>query len=252
VSQSAASAAGVALTLPNPMKRPLGEATSPGSATMTAWGGLHPKQRTYRGADGQLRIVAGTLVRVHVARLPACPGAQDAVAVVGRPTGNRPGAAACVAGYVRRFDLEHTIRLEANPALDPALPRTPEQADRFTWAVAAGYAQLRLARTIVTDLRLPWEQPLAPDQLTPERVRHRFRALLAVVARLPVRRNPTAGPQGVPEAPCAARHLAIQPSTHGLTSRKIQTTRLKAKPRARPSRPLMGLHVCASECAATR
>src|SRR5512132_4594413 len=41
-------------------------------------------------------------------------------------------------------------------------PRTPEQADRFTWAVAAAYSQLRLARRLVSDLRLPWERPLAP------------------------------------------------------------------------------------------
>jgi hypothetical protein len=89
-----------------------------------------------------------------------------------------PGAGA----YVRRFDIEHTIRLWKQ-TLHWTLPRprTPEQADRFTWAVAAGYTQLRLARTIVTDLRLPWEQPLAPEQLTPERVRRRFRAVLAVV-----------------------------------------------------------------------
>jgi hypothetical protein len=41
-----------------------------GQVTVTAWGGLDPKQRTYRDADGHLRIVAGTLVRVQVARLP--------------------------------------------------------------------------------------------------------------------------------------------------------------------------------------
>jgi hypothetical protein len=78
--------------------------------------------------------------------------------------------------------IEHTIRFWKQ-TLHWTLPRprTPEQADRFTWAVAAGYTQLRLARTIVTDLRLPWEQPLAPDQLTPERVRRRFRAVQAVV-----------------------------------------------------------------------
>src|SRR5512132_4119909 len=98
--------------------------------------------------------------------------------------------------------IEHTIRF-CKQTLHWTLPRprTPEQADRFTWAVAAAYSQLRLARTIVTDLRLPWEQPLAPDQLTPERVRRRFRAVLAAVGTLPVRRNPTADPQGVPRHP---------------------------------------------------
>jgi DDE superfamily endonuclease len=41
-----------------------------GQVAVTAWGGLHPRQRTYHDPDGQLTIVAGTLVRVHVSRLP--------------------------------------------------------------------------------------------------------------------------------------------------------------------------------------
>ncbi len=42
--------------------------------------------------------------------------------------------------YVRRFDIEHTIRFWKQ-TLHWTLPRprTPEQADRFTWAVAAGH-----------------------------------------------------------------------------------------------------------------
>ena len=79
--------------------------------------------------------------------------------------------------------------------------------------MTAGYAQLRLARTIVTDLRLPWEQPLAPDQLTPERVRRRFRAVLAVVgtpagAPKPHGRSP-GRPRGTLRGP-APRYPAIK------------------------------------------
>jgi hypothetical protein len=110
--------------------------------------------------------------------------------------------------------IEHTIRFWKQ-TLHWTLPRprTPEQADRFTWAVAAGYTQLRLARTIVTDLRLPWEQPLAPDQLTPERVRRRFRAVLAVVgtpasAPKPHGRSP-GRPRGTLRGP-APRYPAIK------------------------------------------
>jgi hypothetical protein len=40
--------------------------------------------------------------------------------------------------------------------------RTPEQADRWTWLVVASYTQLRLARTLVDDHRLPWERPANP------------------------------------------------------------------------------------------
>jgi hypothetical protein len=95
--------------------------------------------------------------------------------------------------------------------------------------VAAGYAQLRLARTIVTDLRLPWEQPLAPDQLTPNGSAADFVLSWRSWGLLPARRNPTAGPQAVPEAPYAAPRRAIQPSSSLPDQPPDQTTRLKAK-----------------------
>jgi hypothetical protein len=186
-----------------------------GQVTVTAWGGLHPKQRTYRDADGHLRIVPGTLVRVHVARLPGRSRAPKTLWLWwAGPPGTAPELALVWRAYVRRFDIEHTIRFWKQ-TLHWTLPRprTPEQADRFTWAVAAGYTQLRLARTIVTDLRLPWEQPLAPDQLTPERVRRRFRAVLAVVgtpasAPKPHGRSP-GRPRGTLRGP-APRYPAIK------------------------------------------
>ena len=43
----------------------------------------------------------------------------------------------------------------------------PKQADRWSWLVLAAYTQLRLARQIVDDLRLPWERPCDPNKLTP-------------------------------------------------------------------------------------
>jgi len=49
--------------------------------------------------------------------------------------------------------------------------RTPEQADRWTWLTVTSYTQLRLARTLVADQRLPWERPRDPGKLTPARVR---------------------------------------------------------------------------------
>jgi hypothetical protein len=35
--------------------------------------------------------------------------------------------------------------------------RHSEQADRWTWLILAAYTQLRLARDIIADRRLPWE-----------------------------------------------------------------------------------------------
>jgi hypothetical protein len=81
-------------------------------------------------------------------------------------------------GSQRRFDIEHTYRFAKNTLgwTTPALC-TPEQADRWTWLVVAGYTQLRLARGLVADLRLPWERHREPGRLTPGRVRRGFRQL---------------------------------------------------------------------------
>src|SRR5215217_9768142 len=110
--------------------------------------------------------------------------------------------------------IEHTIRFWKQ-TLHWTLPRprTPEQADRFTWAVAAAYSQLRLARRLVSDLRLPWERPLAPERLTPARVRRRFRAVLAAVgtpASAPKSHGRSPGrPKGSLRGP-APRHPAVK------------------------------------------
>jgi hypothetical protein len=61
---------------------------------------------------------------------------------------------------LRRFDLEHTIRFAKQTlGWTTPRPRLNEQADRWTWLVLAGYAQLHLARRLVAEQRLPWERP---------------------------------------------------------------------------------------------
>ena len=84
--------------------------------------------------------------------------------------------------YVRRFDLEHTLRF-GKQHLGWTTPRVrhPEQADRWTGLVVAAYTQLRLARPWIRDHRLPWERPLDPGRLTPSRVRRALSALLPMV-----------------------------------------------------------------------
>jgi hypothetical protein len=80
--------------------------------------------------------------------------------------------------------------------------RTPQQADRWTWLVLAAYTQLRLARGLVDDMRLRWERPRDPAQLTPHRVRRGFRLLAAGIgtpARPP--KSETPGP-GRPKGTC--------------------------------------------------
>ena len=62
--------------------------------------------------------------------------------------------------------------------------RDPELADLWTGLVLLAYTQLRLARSVVADQRLPWERSLDMSPLTPYRVRHAFCTALSSAARL--------------------------------------------------------------------
>jgi hypothetical protein len=89
-----------------------------GQVTVTAWGGLHPKQRTYRDADGHLRIVPGTLVRVRVARLPGRARAPKTLWLWwAGPPGTTPELALVWRAYVRRFDIEIVCTQVTKPCL---------------------------------------------------------------------------------------------------------------------------------------
>jgi transposase len=74
----------------------------------------------------------------------------------------------------KRWTVEHTFRC-AKQTLNWTTPRVrhPEQADRWTWLVLLAYTELRLARSVVADQRLPWEaaQHGRRAGLTPTRVR---------------------------------------------------------------------------------
>ncbi|WP_203217864.1 hypothetical protein [Nocardia terpenica] len=92
--------------------------------------------------------------------------------------------------FLRRFDIEHTLRLfKQTLGWTRPLLRDPAAADRWTWLILAAYTQLRLARPLAADLRLPWEKPAAPQRLTPARVRRGFRNIRATLG------SPTAAPK---------------------------------------------------------
>jgi hypothetical protein len=119
----------------------------------------------------------------------------------------------CWRAYLRRFHIEHTYRFAKNTLGWTPAVRTPEQADRWTWLVVAAHTQLRSARGLVDDLRLPWERPRAPARPTPARVRRGFRRLRATIdtpAGPP--KSPTPGPgrpKGTRTGP-RTRHPAIK------------------------------------------
>ena len=56
------------------------------------------------------------------------------------------------------------LRIVAMNTLGWTTPRVrlPKQADRWTWLVVAAYTQLRLARGLLADHKLPWERRATP------------------------------------------------------------------------------------------
>ncbi|MFJ8024520.1 NF041680 family putative transposase [Streptomyces sp. NPDC096311] len=154
-----------------------------GKATAQAWDRLHPRL-TRRAAwidhDGPLPVIEGTVIRLTVEKLPSGGVNKPVWLWWSGTSATAEGVNRCWQSFLRRFDLEHTFRL-FKQTLGWAKPRlrSPEAADRWTRLVIAAYAQLRLARTLVTDLRRPWEKPAPPNRLTPARVRRGFRHLRA-------------------------------------------------------------------------
>jgi DDE superfamily endonuclease len=159
-----------------------------GMAEVAAWDRVHPRL-THRSAwldhDGGLPVIEGTLIRLQVDHLP---GDRDPkpVWLWSSATSAAPDEVdRCWQAFLRRFDLEHTFRL-FKQVLGWTIPkiRSPEAADRWTWLIITCHAQLRLARPLADDLRLPWERPAPPGKLTPARVRRGFRNIHATLPRL--------------------------------------------------------------------
>src|SRR6266498_3552525 len=86
----------------------------------------------------------------------------------------------------------------------------PRLTHRSAWLIITCHAQLRLARPLAADLRLPWERPAPPGRLTPARVRRGFqniRAALPCLAGAPKPGKPGPGrPPGSKNRRPAPRH----------------------------------------------
>jgi hypothetical protein len=130
--------------------------------------------------------------------------------------------------------IEHTVRF-AKQTLGWTTPRPchPEQADRWTWLVLAAYTQLRLARAVVCDQRLPWERPRPQPRLSPVRSGVGFRSFWSGSARQLLRRNPLGVPQADPRAGSPGRPRATRRSR----SPPRSPARSRPRPRTPPDRP---------------
>ena len=142
-----------------------------GTAAAQAWDRLHPRL-THRSAwldhDGPLPVIEGTLIRLQVDHLPGDRTPKPIwlwCSVTGAPPAD---VDRLWQAFLRRFDLEHTFRL-FKQVLGWTAPkiRDPHAADRWTWLIITAHTQLRLARPLAEDLRLPWERPAPPRAADP-------------------------------------------------------------------------------------
>jgi DDE superfamily endonuclease len=204
-----------------------------GTVTVKAWAGLHPKQQRHPGhGSGRPRpIVRGTIIRVQVERVPAKTRPPKVLWLWwSGPEGCQLDLDLAWQAYIRRFDLEHTVRFcKQTLGWTTPRPRHPAQADRWTWLVLAAYTQLRLARAIAADQRLPWERPRPQPRLSPMRVRRGFPRLLCALGSPASTPKPAGRSPGRPKGRCsgpATRYPAIKkPATK---PRKKEITAAKA------------------------
>ena len=161
-------------TWPDPAVTTTTDTTRYGTAAAQAWDRLHPRlgrRSAWIGHDGPLPVIEGTLIRLQAGHLPGDRRPKP-VWLWCSVTGAAPGEVDRLwQAFLRRFDLEHTFRMFGQ-VLGWTAPkiRDPQAADRWTWLIITAYAQLRVARPLAADLRLPWERPAPPGRLTPARV----------------------------------------------------------------------------------
>jgi hypothetical protein len=166
-------------TWPAPAAATSTETARYGTARATAWARLHQQLAARAGwedHDGELPLVEGTLIQLHVDHLPGDRSPEPLWLWSSRAGTSADQVDRAWQAFLRRFDLEHMFRFwkQALGWTRPKL-RDPAAADRWTWLIIACYAQLYLARHLADDIRLPWQRPCPPGRLTPARVRRGFR-----------------------------------------------------------------------------
>jgi hypothetical protein len=172
-----------------------------GWVRIQCWGGLHsiPQIHDRRGTRQARPIGRGTLIRLEVERLPK-PTKVPVPLWLWWWGPDLPNLETIWRVYVARFAIEHTFRFfkQGLKWTTPKL-RSPEAADRWTWLVILAYVQLRLARPLVVDHRLPWQTPLPAEKLTPARVRRASTPLLPTLGRLASMPKPCGRSPGRPK-----------------------------------------------------
>jgi hypothetical protein len=217
-------------TWPAPAAATITATTRYGTAAAAAWGRLHQQlaaRAGWEGFDGELPIVEGTLIRLQVQHLPG-DRSPEALWLWSSRAGTSAGQVdRAWQAFLRRFDIEHMFRFfkQVLGWTRPKL-RDPAAADRWTWLIIACYAQLRIARRLAADIRLPWQRPCPPGRLTPARVRRGFRSIrqaLPDLAGAPKPGKPGPGrPPGSKNRYPATRHDVGKTVTRDQPSKKTR------------------------------
>jgi hypothetical protein len=193
------------------------ETTAYGAVRVQSWANLHAQTQNHaqRGTRRLRPLIQGTLILLEVERLPKQTRHPEPM-WLGWWGPAPPDLSQIWRCYLARFTLEHTFRFfKQTLGWTTARVRHPAQADRWTWLLLLAYTQLRLARRLVPDQRLPWQKPLSPHHLTPGRVRRAFSHLLATVGtpvNLPKPGGRSPGRPTGQRSPPAKRFPAIQRS----------------------------------------
>jgi len=158
-----------------------------------------PHHHEKKGTRQARPIVRGTLIRLEVERLPK-PTKVPVRVFLWWWGPELPDLATIWRVSVARFSIEHPFRF-CKQVLKWTTPklRSPEAADRWTWLVRLASVQLRLARPLVVDHRLPWQAPRPVGKLTPARVRRAFSHLLPTLGCLASAPKPCGRSPGRPK-----------------------------------------------------
>jgi hypothetical protein len=141
------------------------------------------------------------------------------------------GLVTVFSAYQRRFDIEHFFRFcKQRLGWTRPAPMLPGTAGLWTWLVVLAYTQLRLARPVVVDARLPWERPVGPGVLSPGRVRRVFRRVHGLVG------TPAKPPKFTRAGPGRPAGTTRPPRTRHATHRKNSRAGRKKGTKARKAK----------------
>src|SRR4029079_18861129 len=107
-----------------------------------------------------------------------CPGPKPMWLWASGPAAGPGEVAVLWQAFLRRFDIEHTVRFFKQVlGWTAPLLRGTAAAEQVASRITAAYTQLRLAAPLAADLRLPWQRPAPPGRMTPARVPRGFPAV---------------------------------------------------------------------------